>query len=371
MKLPGRLSAKIDVRKNNNSLRLLDRHIFPIDFSSNDYLSFAREEYQIEPSVWKGAAASRVLVGNLGDYYDTEEKVAAFHNFPNALIYPSGYMANIGLLSSVLLRGDVVFYDEQCHASIKDGIRLSFAKAYAFKHNNMQDLEQKYRRYRSQESATYIITESVFSMDGDVAPLEEITAFAGENTYIIVDEAHAVGVMGKKGEGLATHLGLDDKIFAKIVTFGKAIGAQGAAVLTRSDLNEYLINFSRPFVYTTGLPRHTLQAIRISYALLENYPHYVKELHDLIRYYEQMVKALGLQNVLSENATAIQYVVIPGNTRIKSIAKRLQAEGFDVRPILAPTIKEGAERLRICLHRHNTTQEIEELLQHIRLFLKK
>ncbi len=369
MKLPERLIRNIQERQANNALRLLDRRFFPIDFSSNDYLSFAREEYQVEPSVWKGAAASRVLVGNLGDYYDTEEKVAAFHNFPNALIYPSGYMANIGLLSSILLRGDVIFYDEQCHASIKDGIRLSFAKSYPFKHNNLNDLKQKYTRFRSKESATYIVTESVFSMDGDIAPLPEIVKLVDNNTYIIVDEAHAVGVIGKKGEGLASALQLDDKIFAKVVTFGKAIGAQGAAVLSRKDLNEYLINYSRPFVYTTGLPRHTLQAIRISYALLENYPQYVGELQLLIDHYNRKVQEMNMKHVASTNQTAIQHVIIPGNDAVKDVAKKLQVEGFDIRPILSPTVKKGTERLRICIHRHNTTQEIDDLLQYIQLFL--
>jgi 8-amino-7-oxononanoate synthase len=273
-------------------------------------------------------------------------------------------MANVGLLSAILQRSDVVLYDELCHASIKDGIRLSFAQSFSYKHNNIEDLQNKLNKI-NKGVTVYVVTESVFSMDGDIAPLEEIVQLLQKNQYLIVDEAHAVGVLGEKGEGLVSMLNLNDKVFAKIVTFGKAFGVHGAAVLGTNELKDYLINFSRPFIYTTGLPYHTLFTIKSACEHLQNYPEYIRELKQKINSYNDYLSQLQHRNAFSANNSAIQYVKINGNYKTKKIAKQLNTNGFDVRPILSPTVKKGEERLRICLHVYNTDVQIFNLLTSI------
>src|SRR5690606_18769580 len=188
-----------------------------------------------------------------------EDYIKEFHGSEAALIYNSGYDANIGFFSSVPQRGDIILYDELVHASIREGIRLSHARAFKFKHNDLQDLDSLLLKYNSKQDNLdqryiYVVTESVFSMDGDTALLEGLTNITDiQGAYLIVDEAHATGVFGKKGQGLVQHLDLQKRVFARIITFGKAMGAHGAVITGSKLLGDYLINFSRSFIYTTAL----------------------------------------------------------------------------------------------------------------------
>ena len=345
-----------------------------VDFSSNDYLGFAKSKDIHLNNIEKiqgnfGATGSRLLTGNNKLYQDTEKIIADFLHTPKALIYPSGYMANVGLLSAVLQRNDVVLFDELSHASIKDGIRLNFAKAYPFKHNDVADLRKKLQKI-NKETTVYVVTESVFSMDGDIAPLKEISSVLNENHYLIVDETHAVGVIGKKGEGLVSFLELDNEVFAKVVTFGKALGVHGAAVLGSKELIDYLVNFSRPFIYTTGLSAHTLIAIQNAFNKIFKHPELINDLNRVISYYLHSVEQSKFKPLFSVNKTAIQYIKVSGNSRAKNVANHLISCGFDVRPILSPTVKKGEERLRICLHRYNTKDEIQKLISKTEEYLQ-
>ena len=237
MKFPNPLISKLTSRKNNNTLRTLTTSHKGIDFSSNDYLGFSRHktitkavESALKKTVFvNGSTGSRLLSGNHAIHIEVENELATFFNTPAALLFNSGYDANLGLLSCVPQRGDIILYDELCHASIRDGIQLSNATSYSFKHNTLSDLEKKYRNTKKASATTYIVVESIYSMDGDCAPLKDLSEFCTQHAcYLIVDEAHATGVFGIQGKGRVDELCLEDFIFARVVTFEKALGCHGA-----------------------------------------------------------------------------------------------------------------------------------------------
>ncbi|HTI11282.1 MAG TPA: 8-amino-7-oxononanoate synthase [Puia sp.] len=321
-----------------------------------------------------GSGGSRLLAGNYALVEETERQLAAFHDAAAGLIFNSGYDANLGLLSSIPQRGDTILYDYLSHASIRDGIRLSFAQSFSFHHNEEADLEKKLQAAVAHPMAAaghpaaashpsagniFVVTESVFSMDGDQAPLQKMAALcATYGAHLIVDEAHATGVIGKKGEGLVQDLGLQAACFARVHTFGKAVGCHGAVVLGSQRLREYLINFSRAFIYTTSLPESSILAIRKAYELFPQMEMERDHLQHLIARFQQA--SLSFQRL--DSTTPIQGVIVPGNEAVRSLAARLQAAGLDVRPILYPTVPKGSERLRIVLHAFNTTGQLDKLI---------
>lgn len=288
--------------------------------------------------------------------------IAMFHNAEAGLIFNSGYDANTGLLSCVPQRGDTIIYDQLCHASIRDGIRLSFAQSFAFRHNDMEDLESK---LRAATGEVFIVTESVFSMDGDMAPLQDLTAICRRHgSHLILDEAHATGVIGRRGEGLAQASGLHSQCFARIHTFGKGVGAHGAVVLGSSVLRDYLINFSRAFIYTTALPESSIAAVKKAYGIFPGMQQEREHLQALVKQFQAGGKDTGCH--VLHSTTPIQGIMVPGNEAARHTASLLQQHGFDVRPILYPTVPKGSERLRIVLHSFNTAGEVEDLLQAMR-----
>ena len=356
------LHKKTNERKEQNNFRQL--HLpgnKMIDFCSNDYLGIVKNKllkvcHGLEPWHTYGATGSRLLTGNYQLIEDTEKFIASFHNTEAALIFNSGYDANIGLLSSVPQRGDTIFYDYLSHASIRDGIRLSFAESHSFRHNDLNDLEDKLKRGAGN---LFVVTESVFSMDGDLCPLKKLVTLCEKyNAHLIIDEAHATGVIGEKGEGLVQMLSLQSKIFARIHTFGKACGVHGAAILGSNVLWNYLINFARPFIYSTALPEQTIANIRASYELFPSLIEERKYLFKLIARFKNSTS--GLHCLVSD--TPIQGVLFPGNEEVKNVSQELQRNNLDVRPILYPTVPKGGERLRIVLHSFNAESEVELLL---------
>ncbi|MDH5365707.1 MAG: pyridoxal phosphate-dependent aminotransferase family protein [Cyclobacteriaceae bacterium] len=365
------LQSDLEKRRLNDSFRKLSCSKAEVDFCSNDYLGLSnsielKEEidrilvYQKEYSV--GSTGSRLLSGNSIFTETTESYLAKIFKGEKALLFNSGYNANLGLLSSVPKRGDVVLYDELSHASIKDGIRLSMAKKIMFRHNDLQDLDLKLSRTNS--GNRFIVVESIYSMDGDRCPLKELVEIAKKHeAHIILDEAHSTGVMGHKGAGMAIGMGLDANIFARIYTFGKAMGVHGACVVGSTTLINYLINFSRSFIYTTALPFHSVASIRASFDILGKNIKWQHDLDEKIKYFISYFNKLfssSLERTKSESA--IQSILISDNIRVKSIAKYINKCGYDVRPILSPTVKQGQERIRICLHRYNSKGEIEGML---------
>ncbi|MBC7440795.1 MAG: pyridoxal phosphate-dependent aminotransferase family protein, partial [Flavobacterium sp.] len=256
---------------------------------------------------------------------------------------------------------------ELCHASIRDGIMMSNAKSYKFKHNDFKDLERLIhfcKNVRKSEiSNVYITTESVFSMDGDTPDLKELVEICDvNNCFLVIDEAHALGIFGNNGEGLVQDLNLQDKVFAQIITFGKALGCHGAAILGSQDLRDYLINFSRSFIYSTGLSPHSVATILMAYQHLEKNNKEVKQLKKNIQFFNQQKTILSLKPLFVHSKSAIQSAIFPGNEQVKSLAQKIQENGFDVKAILSPTVPRGQERLRFCLHSYNSEKEIIAVL---------
>jgi 8-amino-7-oxononanoate synthase len=381
---PKNLSDKLETRKQNNALRQLPSVTSNIDFASNDYLGFAKSatifnqthQFLIDNHYQEnGATGSRLLSGNHPLYELTENHIAKFHQAESALVFNSGYDANVGFFSSVPQKGDFILYDELCHASIRDGIRLSNAKSFKFQHNDSEDLERLFTQYQpstinQQPTTIYIVTESVFSMDGDTPNLEALVHLAEKyKAYIVIDEAHALGVFGNQGEGLVQSLQLQDKIFARIVTFGKGLGCHGAAILGSQKLKEYLVNFARSFIYTTGLSPHAIATIYMAYQALQQDQLSLEKLRNNINIFNQQKQLMGLKPLFVRSKSAIQSAIIPGNEKVKTIALQFQQKGFDVKAILSPTVPEGQERLRCCIHSYNTSEEISSLMTCIQSLL--
>ena len=362
------IREKLTERQKNNALRKLSERSFAIDFYSNDYIGFStnptiteRVSQLISDTTPHGATGSRLLSGNSHLFTETERYIADFHNAEGALLYNSGYDANVGFFSCIVGRGDVILYDSYSHASIRDGISLSLAHSYKFKHNDLDDLEKLLKKFATGDKTVLIATESVFSMDGDSPDLVRLVALAQQyGAYIAVDEAHAIGVFGKHGCGLVQALGLETEIFARIVTFGKGLGAHGAAVVANDEVIQYLVNFSRSFIYTTAMSPHSVATIRAGYEQLQQ-TEAMNVLHHNIEYFKSLINQYGIEGFIPSDS-AIQAMVVSGNDRVKSLAERLQTQGIGVLPILAPTVPAGQERLRVCLHSFNTEKEIKQLV---------
>lgn len=377
MKIPKALQQKLLFRKEANALRKLPMSTSGIDFSSNDYLGFAKNEeifeathqYLVQHNIKiNGATGSRLISGNHNLYEITEKYIAAFHQAKAALIFNSGYDANVGFFSAVPQRNDVILYDELCHASIRDGIQMSNAKSYKFQHNDYEDLETKIAKLQipnSEQQTIYIITESVFSMDGDSPNMESLVQLSEKfHALLVVDEAHALGVFGEKGEGVIQSQQLQNKVFARIMTFGKGLGCHGAAILGNADLIEYLVNFARSFIYTTGLSPHSVATIFVAYQNL-NQSVELQKLKENITFFNQQKQLLGIKPLFVYSKSAIHSAIIPGNNKVKKIASQLQEKGFEVKAILSPTVPEGQERLRFCLHSYTTELEMKNVLDEL------
>lgn len=354
------LEKKLDARKAEGSIRSLQIRHGLIDLCSNDYLGMVRHQHLNTSTDQQahGSTGSRLLSGNYELIETTEQRIASFHDAEAALIFNSGYDANLGIFSSVPQKGDTIIFDQLSHASIRDGIRLSFAQSWSFSHNALDDLEKKLKLATGN---IFVVTESIFSMDGDTAPLKQIVELCERyGAFLIVDEAHATGVVGEKGEGLTQRLAIHHHCFARIYTFGKALGCHGAVVVGSSILRDYLVNFARSFIYTTALPSSAISAVQKSYQLFPRMQSERENLGRLISSFRQ----LKFNYELIESDSPIQAILIPGNTNVRKAAEELLQVNLDVRPILSPTVPAGSERLRVVLHSYNTAAELE-LLQDV------
>lgn len=370
---PKKLQLRLDTRRRDGSLRSLSVPSGRVDFTSNDYLGLARLPGAVpiapQEAHGRGSTGSRLLSGNHPLYEHAEGLAARYHIAGAALIYNSGYDANLGLLSAVLQRTDYVFYDCSVHASIRDGFSLGHARSFRYDHNDLESLRKTVLNVlgkgRPAGAEVYVVTETVFSMEGDGPDLPSLMSFCSENGFrLILDEAHAVGILGPGGRGAAVGEGIHEAVFARVVTFGKALGCHGAAVLGSPVLKEYLLNFSRSLIYTTALPPHSLEAIAQAYGFLESPEGAAarEELRQLLVCFGEQIEVAGLDEYFAPARGAIFACRVPGNARTRKIAAGLQAAGFDVRPILPPTVPEGQECLRFCVHRYNTPSEIREVL---------
>ncbi|UOQ50843.1 aminotransferase class I/II-fold pyridoxal phosphate-dependent enzyme [Hymenobacter cellulosivorans] len=341
-----------------------------VDFSSNDYLGLARSgalhaalrQMLANESRLAGSTGSRLLTGNSAATEALEIQLARFHRAEAALLFNSGYSANLGFFQAVPQRGDTILYDSASHASVKDGIRSSFASSYSFRHNDLADLEKRLNRATGE---VFVAVEALYSMDGDQAPLPELAAFCtARSLHLVVDEAHTNGIYGPNGEGLVAELGLENQVFARIVTFGKALGSQGAAVVGPEVLRDFLLNTSRPFMFTTALAPLSIATLQAAYDLLPTLQAERQQLFHL----SNLLKA-KLDAVPGVRVGAHSHVIHPlflseaGPERVRAVAVAVQQAGFDLRPIVAPTVPSGTERLRLILHSYNTEAELDALAQ--------
>jgi 8-amino-7-oxononanoate synthase len=369
MKQGNVLQDKISRRLAENNLRVLTTSLPGIDFISNDYLGLARSQKmagKISEYISKipyrknGSTGSRLLSGNFEELEKLEERIADFFYVEAALFLPTGYQANLALISALGGKDDTLIYDELSHASIKDGARLSLARKYSFRHNDSDDLKRKL----SQSSGNkYVIVESIYSMDGDHANLISILNITEENeAFLIVDEAHSTGLTEKNGAGMCVEMDIANRIFARIHTFGKAAGVHGGAICGSNLLRDYIINFSRPFIYSTGPSLHQVISVQASLDELENADDARAALNDRITFFHDEIKKMNSKLQFLKSNSPIQAIIIPGNDEVKRIAGKILEQGFQVKPILAPTVKRGTERIRICLHSFNSEEEIRKLI---------
>lgn len=352
----------LDKRRDEGTLRSLRLSGGEKDFWSNDYLGLARTtRYSADEPL--GSGGSRLISGHFPIHEQAEQFIAGFHGAEAALMFNSGYMANVGLLSCIADKHAVFLYDELCHASIIDGMRLSPAARRKFRHNDLQGLEQLLQRHQGLNC--FVVSESVFSMDGDRADLPGLANLCARyGAHLIIDEAHALGVYPDAEGGLCAAEIEGYAVFARIYTYGKAMGLHGAAVVGSELLKQFLINFSRPFIYTTA-PSPVLMS-----ELLHNYQHLSEtaereRLWKNIRVFHQLVDDLDLVNQVTRNHSAIQ-VAMKGHPNLKPAADELQGLGFQIKAILSPTVPAGTERLRICLHAYNEAEDIRQLLSIIK-----
>lgn len=334
-----------------------------INFSSNNYLNLSQEKSVIESAetylkkYGTGSQASRLITGTFPIHEELEYKLAEFKGTEAALIFGSGFLTNIGVISALASRDDTVFADKLCHASIMDGIVLSRAKLKRFKHNDTSHLKELLQGH-SFGGKKIIVTESVFSMDGDIAPLKEICDLAKQyNALIIVDEAHSTGIFGSSGNGLVNELGLKDSVNITMGTFSKAFGSYGGYVACSSNMKTYLVNKARSFIYTTSLPPAVIGSVMgaLTY-LLEN----VEIGNELLKKslkFKKMLESAGLNT--GESSSQIIPVIIGENDKALSFANLLKKRGIKVNAIRPPTVPEGTARLRFSITRAISEEQLK------------
>lgn len=342
------LKEMLDLRRNRGELRELVSKPMLVDFTSNDYFGFAK----MEAAGLSGSTGSRLLTGNHPFYSKLEEKIAQFHHAETCLIFPSGYSANLGLISALGVKDATFLYDMDVHASLIDGMRLSYARCLPFRHNDLHSLESRLKKV---SGLVYVLIESVYSISGNLAPLQEMAELCKRyGAHLIVDEAHATGPFGR---GRVSEERIENDVFARIHTFSKALGCYGACIVCSHCTRDFLINYSRPFIYTTALPPAVLQAIDQAHEKLASDGDWHRNrLIALISHFRKKCLFLTLPS-------PIQALYYSDRLALQRDAFRLMQEGLDVRPILYPTTRKRKECLRVVLHSFNSEKEIDKLFE--------
>ncbi len=334
--------------------------------SSNNYLGLANHP-KIKEAAKKaigkygaGSGAARLISGNSVLYKELEEKLAEFKSTEAALVFGSGYLANISILSTVVGEGDLILSDELNHASIIDGCRLSRAEKIIYRHKDTRHIEEILSKNKGRRSL--IVTEGVFSMDGDIAPLPEIIALAKKNSaMVMVDDAHGTGALGKRGKGAAEHFGIEKGIDIHMGTLGKALGAYGAYAAGDKGLIEFLINKARGFIFTTALPPSVLASAIKAVDILEEEPHLIKRLWENRDYLVNGLKAIGFNTMECE--TPIIPILIGSAEKALKMSEGLFEEGIYVPAIRPPTVPENTCRLRLTVMATHTKNDLNIALK--------
>ncbi|MBC7797520.1 MAG: 8-amino-7-oxononanoate synthase [Pyrinomonadaceae bacterium] len=324
------------------------------DFSSNDFLCLANDERLISAAITfvanngLGATGSRLLRGERDIFADVENQFANFKRTESALYFSSGFQANIGVLQTFLEPDDVVFSDELNHASLIDGIRLSKCRKIIFNHLDIEQVE-KHLRQTDCRGQKFLVTESLFSMNGDIAPLRDYAEICRKtNTNLIVDEAHAVGVYGLRGSGLIEQNGIDEQVFLSINTAGKAFGVSGAFVAGDDITINYLINKCRSFIFSTAPMPAAAAALKVAIEIVENERDKRENLLNSSRFFRHLLAENSIDVTFDDSQ--IIPIVIGDSGKTLKIAQMMQSQGFDVRAIRPPTVPVGTSRLRVSLN---------------------
>lgn len=352
----------------NKQARKLPQTTWDFDFSSNDYLSFAKNP-QLRSSILQevqnvshlGATGSRLLTGNMSLAEDVETYMAEYFGFSKALIFPSGFSLNCGFLACIGGEEDSIIIDENAHACWKNGLKLSPSRGYFFRHNDLNQLESRLKKESEKKRQIFVVVESLYSMDGDCPDFPALLDLCHQyEARLIVDEAHAGGSMGSRGRGLVDNFNAQDRVFANVITFGKAYGYHGAVLLGSKALIEYVVNFCHSFIYTTGLSSFSLIAMRESLKCFESDPAPFNKLRKNISLFNH---SLGMQW-----ETPIYYFPFKDISKLQEAASSLQSKGFGILPIYSPTVRKGFEGLRVSLHAHNTESEIISCAKELKEF---
>lgn len=338
-----------------------------LNFCSNNYLGLAGDPRLVQAAVAAmqeqgvGAGASRLVCGNFPAHRRLEEQLARFKGTEKGVVFSTGYMANVGIISGLFGRDDIIFSDRLNHASIIDGIQLSRAEMRRYPHNDTAALEAMLRQAGGRRKKI-IITDSVFSMDGDIAPLDRIVKLARDyECLVMVDEAHAVGVLGAQGRGAVEHFGLQDKINIQMGTLSKAVGAFGAYCCGSADLVDLLVNKARSFIYTTGIPPGIAAAALRGIELIEQEPSLRQRLWDNTHYARQGLQRLGFDTLRSQ--TPILPILVGDSARAVRFSQELFARGLLVSAIRPPTVPENSARLRMTITAEHRREDIDYALK--------
>src|SRR5579859_4050419 len=356
------------LRLEEKSQRRNLQRIAGVNLCSNDYLGLSQNEKlreEIMEAVRRaehvGATGSRLLSGHFAEWEELEDEFAEFAGTEAALYFGSGYAANLGLVTSLLSKEDLVFSDELNHASIIDGIRLSGAHKAIYPHGDLNVLESGLRAHARDRCRKIIVTESVFSMDGDVADIAAIVAVAERyGAGVVVDEAHATAVHGTSGRGIVAAAGLSDRVLATLHTCGKALASAGAFVCGSSVLKEHLINHARTFIFSTAMPPYMAAQIRVALGLAKGMDTERRNLLSTARNVRDALRDDGWD--VSNTDSQIVPVIVGSNENAIEAAEFLQNKGFAVRAIRPPTVAEGKARLRLSLTSFIKRSELDRLL---------
>jgi 8-amino-7-oxononanoate synthase len=343
-----------------------------INFSSNNYMGLASDERLKNAMIngtkkWgTGSGSSRLVCGNLSCYSELEASLSSFKHREASLVYPTGYMANTGLISSLAGDEDAIIIDRLNHASIIDGARLSKAKLYVYKHCDADSLEATLKK-TLKHKCRLVVTDSIFSMDGDAAPLNEITKLCEKyDASLIVDEAHATGIFGEKGCGLMSHLGLSSKAFIDMGTFSKALGSLGGFISSDSLVRDFLINTSRSLIYTTALPPGVIETNIEALKIIAGMDDERKTILDNSKYLKTELEKMGYDTL--NTISQIIPVVTGDNKSALSLQKHLEKKGFFAPAIRFPTVPKNAARIRISLTCLHTRDDVNALLDAVKMF---
>jgi len=337
-----------------------------INFCSNNYLGLADDPRLIDAARKSlkaeglGAGASRLICGNMASHRQLESKIAAFKNTERCLVFSSGYMANVGILSALCDRGDVILSDKLNHASIVDGILLSRSEFKRYAHKDMSSLEELLKESQNYKKRL-IVTDSVFSMDGDVAPLKEIVRLAKKyQAMVMVDEAHSFGVLGAHGRGLVEELGVEEDIDIQMGTLSKAAGSFGAYCCGSKALIDFLINKARSFIYTTAMPPSVAAASSKAIEIIEQEPERRKKLLKNAMLMRKGLQALGFHTM--DSVTPIIPVLLKDASTALFFSQKLFDQGILAQAIRPPTVPEHTARLRVTVMATHSKEDIKKAL---------